>query len=74
MIVMMGHVMTDITLNIGKTMLPDGVHGEATKRGHYLRMMVLCMGIYEAFMWEWYSSIAGYSVAERVLVKVNAAK
>ena len=31
-IVMMGHVMTDITLNIGKTMLPDGVHGEATKR------------------------------------------
>ena len=32
MIVMMGHVMTDITLNIGKTMLPDGVHGEATKR------------------------------------------
>ena len=32
MIVMMGHIMTDITLNIGKTMLPDGVHGEATKR------------------------------------------
>ena len=30
MIVMMGHV---ITLNIGKTMLPDGVHGDATGRG-----------------------------------------
>ena len=45
MIVMMGHV---ITLNIGKTMLPDGVHGDATRRGggHYLGMIVVCVGIY----------------------------
>ena len=42
---MMGHV---ITLNIGKTMLPDGVHGDATGRGggHYLGMIVVCVGIY----------------------------
>ena len=61
-IVMMGHVMTDITLNIGKTMPPDGVHGEATKRGHYLGMMVLCVGIYGTFMREWYLPIAGCSM------------
>ena len=68
MIVMMGHVMTDITLNIGKTMLPDGVHGEATKRtlSRYDDVVhgVLCVSIYEPFMWEWYSPIAGCSVAE----------
>ena len=30
-------------------------------------MMVLCVGIYEAFMREWYSPTTGCSVAERVL-------
>ena len=72
MIVMMGHVMTDITLNIGKSMLPDGVHGEATKRtlsryddvvrGH---LRHLCgNGIRQSQAAAWLN----------VLVKVNAAE
>ena len=64
MIVMMGHVMTDIILNIRKTMLPDGVHGEATKRT-LSRYDGVVRGHYGAFMQEWYSPIAGCSVVGR---------